>query len=77
MAYVTHHGDFSLCRDRAAPVASGIGGVLRRLARALTDVLAQPRQREFDREIARVLGALRRTHHGQHRARNDGERSGV
>ncbi len=55
MAYVAHRGDFSLCRDRAPPVATGAGAMLKRLARALTDALAQPRQREFDREIGRVL----------------------
>ena len=55
MAYVTHRGDFSLCRDRAAPVATGIGGMLKRLALRLTDALAAQRRREIDREIARVL----------------------
>jgi hypothetical protein len=55
MAYVTHHGDFSLCGDRVAPVATGIGARLKRLARRLTETFAQQRQKEVDREIARAL----------------------
>ena len=55
MAYATHCGDFSLHGDRAAPVATGIGGKLKRLARRFSDGLGAQRRREFDREIARVL----------------------
>ena len=55
MDYTTHCGDFGLCGDRTAPVANGVGAKLARLARRLSDALAQQRQREVDREIARVL----------------------
>jgi hypothetical protein len=55
MAYMTHSGDFGLCGDRTAPVAKGIGAKLRRVARRLTDALEAQRQREVDREIARLL----------------------
>jgi hypothetical protein len=55
MAYVTHRGDFSRCGGRAAPAATGIGGMLKRLALRLTDAPAAQRRREVDREIARVL----------------------
>ena len=55
MAYTTHSGDFGLCGDRAAPAANGVGAKLARLARRLTDALAAQRQREVDREIARLL----------------------
>jgi hypothetical protein len=55
MAHTTHRGDFGLCGDRAAPVANGIGAKLRRLARRLTDGLDAQRQREVDREAARLL----------------------
>ena len=55
MEYTTHRGDFALCSERAAPVANGVGAKLKRLARRLTDALAQQRQREVDREIALVL----------------------
>ena len=55
MACTTHSGDFGLCSDRTAPVANGVGAKLARLARRLTDALAAQRQREVDREIARVL----------------------
>ena len=55
MAYTTHGGHFGLCSDRTAPVANGIGAKLARLARRLTDALAAQRQREVDREIARIL----------------------
>ena len=55
MACTTHNGDFSLCGDRTAPVANGVGGKLARLARRLSDAFAAQRQREVDREIARVL----------------------
>jgi hypothetical protein len=51
----THRGDFAVCSERAAPVANGVGAKLKRLARRLTDALAQQRQREVDREIALVL----------------------
>jgi hypothetical protein len=55
MAHTTHSGDFGLCGDRAAPVANGIGAKLKRLARRLTDGLDAQRQREIDRETARLL----------------------
>ncbi len=55
MGYATHSGDFGLCSDRPAPVGNGIGATLARLARLLTDALAQQRQRRVDREFARVL----------------------
>jgi len=55
MAYTTHSGDFGRCGDRAAPVANGVGAKLKRLARRLTGALAAQRQRELDREIARLL----------------------
>ena len=55
MAYTTHSGDFGPCSDRMAPVANGVGAKLARLARRLTDALAAQRQREVDREIARLL----------------------
>ena len=38
-----------------APVANGVGAKLKRLARRLTGALAAQRQREVDREIARLL----------------------
>ena len=55
MAYVKHGGNFSVCGDRAVPVANGVGVKLKRLARRLTDALATQRQREVDREIAHLL----------------------
>ena len=55
MEYTTHCGDFAVCKDRAAPVAIGIGAKLARLARRLTDALVVPRQEEVDRKIAGVL----------------------
>ena len=55
MACTTHNADFGLGGDRTAPAASGIGAKLKRLARRLTDALAAQRQREVDREIARIL----------------------
>ena len=55
MAYTTHSGNFDLCSDRTAPVANGIGAKLASLARRLTDALDAQRQREVDREIARLL----------------------
>ena len=55
MAYATHSGDCGLCGGRTAPVANGVGAKLKRLARRLTDALAAQRQREVDREIARLL----------------------
>ena len=55
MAYATHSGDFGVCGHRAAPVEDGIGAKLARLARRLSDALAAQRQREVDREIARLL----------------------
>jgi hypothetical protein len=55
MAYTTHCEDFGPCNNRTAPVANGVGAKLKRLARRLSDALAQQRQREVDREIALVL----------------------
>jgi hypothetical protein len=57
MEYTTHRGDFALCSGRAAPVANGFGAKLKRLARRLTGALEAQRQREVDREIARLLAA--------------------
>jgi hypothetical protein len=55
MGYATHSRDFGLCTDHTTPVANGIGAKLARLGRRLTNALGQQRQREVDREIARVL----------------------
>jgi|HubBroStandDraft_6_1064221.scaffolds.fasta_scaffold3510783_1 hypothetical protein len=55
MGYAMHSRDFGLCSDRTAPVAKGIGATLARLVGLLTGALAQQRQREVDREFARVL----------------------
>jgi hypothetical protein len=55
MAYVKHSGSFDLRVDRTAPVAKGLGQKLERLARRLTDTLDAQRQREVDREAARLL----------------------
>jgi hypothetical protein len=55
MACITHSRDFVLPGDRKAPAANGIGGKLARLARGLTYALAAQRQKEVDREIARLL----------------------
>jgi hypothetical protein len=57
MAYAAHSRDFGLPGDRTAPVANGIGATLAGVARLLTDAHAAQRQREVDREIARVLAA--------------------
>ena len=45
----------TVCGDRAAPVASGVGARLKRLARRLTDALEAPRCTEVDRVAARFL----------------------
>src|ERR1700722_13295112 len=76
MAYTTHNGNFGLFSGRTSPVGNGIGATLARLARRLSNAPAAQRQREVDQEIA-ASGALRRTPHGQHGARNDGEGAGV
>jgi len=55
MGYGTHSEDFALCSQRSAPVANGVRARLAGLARLLTGALAQQREREVDREIARVL----------------------
>jgi hypothetical protein len=55
MGYAMHSRDFGLCSDRTAPVAKGIGATLARLASLLTSAFVQQRQREVDREFARVL----------------------
>ena len=77
MAYATHSGDFGLCGDRTAPVASGVGAKL-----SETRSPSDRRPRRTAAEGGRPgdcppPGALRRTHHGQHGARNHGEGSGV
>ena len=46
----------TVCVDRTAPVANGVGVRLKRLARRLTDALIEAqRRRDVDREIARLL----------------------
>ncbi len=55
MAYTTHGVHFGDCGDCTAPVENGIGATLRRLVRHLTDALDAPRQRDLEREIARLL----------------------
>jgi hypothetical protein len=55
MASITQSGDLGLCGARTAPVAIGIGGKLKRLARHLNDALEAKRRSEVDREIARLL----------------------
>ena len=45
----------TVCGDRAAPVANGVGAKLKGLASRLTDALEAPRRTEVDREIARHL----------------------
>ena len=55
MAYTTHSGEFGGCSGRTAPVETGVGAKLKRLARRMTGGLAAQRQRELDREIARLL----------------------
>ena len=55
MAYTTHSGDCGLCSGRTAPVANGVRAKFKRLDRRLTHALAAQRQREVDREIARLL----------------------
>jgi hypothetical protein len=55
MVYMTHSEDCGLRGGRAAPVANGVGAKLKRLARRLTYALAAQRQRDADREIARLL----------------------
>jgi hypothetical protein len=45
----------TVCGDRAAPVANGVGARLKRLACRLTDALEAPRRTEVDREAARLL----------------------
>ena len=59
MGYTMHREDFGVCGYRAAPVASGAGAKLKRLARRLADALDAPRQREIDREAARVMAGCR------------------
>jgi hypothetical protein len=56
MEYTTHRADFALRSRRAAPVAS-FGAKLKRLARRLTGALEAQRQREVEREIARLVAA--------------------
>jgi hypothetical protein len=57
MASATHSGDFDLCSRgaRTAPVAIGVGGKLKSLARRLNGALEARRRTEVDREIARLL----------------------
>jgi hypothetical protein len=55
MPHTTHSGDFGVCGDRTAPVANGLGAKLARLARRLSNAPAAQRQKEVDREMARLL----------------------
>ena len=55
MGYTMHREDFGLCGSRAAPVPSGAGAKLKRMARRLNDALDAPLQKEIDREAARIL----------------------
>ena len=57
MAYAIHGGDFGLTGGAAAAVASGVGVKLKGLARRLSGALATQRQREVEREIARLLAS--------------------
>ena len=50
MASPTRIGDFSLCGDRTAPVANGVGARLKRLARRLTDALEAQHRSGVERE---------------------------
>jgi hypothetical protein len=45
----------TVCGDRAAPVANGVGARRKRLARRLTDAVEAPRRREVDREAVRLM----------------------
>jgi hypothetical protein len=45
----------TVCVDRAAPAANGVGVNLRRLVRRLTFTLAAQRRSQVDCEIARLL----------------------
>jgi hypothetical protein len=55
MAYTMQGNEFGLRNDSTAPVVSGIGAGVARLARRLADAFAAQRQREVDREISRLL----------------------
>ena len=55
MASVTHCGDFGLCGDRAAPLASGAAAKLKRLAGRLNGALEVQRRKAFDRQIGGLL----------------------
>ena len=59
MAYTMQGNEFGLRNDSTAPVVSGIGAGLARLARRLADAFAAQRQREVDREIARLHRAAK------------------
>jgi hypothetical protein len=45
----------TVCVDRAAPVANGVGANLKRLVRSLSFALEAQRRSQVDREIARLL----------------------
>jgi hypothetical protein len=45
----------TICVDRAAPVANGVGANLKRLVRRLRFALEAQRRSQVDREIARLL----------------------
>ena len=77
MAYTSHSGNFASRSERTVPVANGIGANVVRLARHLTYALVQQRQREVDRGDCPRPGALWRTHHRQHGARNYADSSDV
>ena len=55
MAHATYTEDFGFCGNPTAPVASGVGAKLERLARRLTDALQAQRRSGVDREISRLL----------------------
>jgi hypothetical protein len=55
MIHASHYEALAISSDRTAPVANDIGSKLARLARRLTDAVAQQRQRDIDLEVARVL----------------------
>jgi hypothetical protein len=55
MTCTTHSGDFYLSVDGAAPAAKGFVAKLARLAHRLTGALGGQRQRDVDREVARLV----------------------
>ena len=55
MVSATHSGDFGRCDDHPAPVATGVGARIKRLARRLGEALESRRRSEIDRVAARLL----------------------